>query len=199
MVKQFKDSKVLISHLKEGKESAYVYLVKTYHTPLINYAVSLTNDRDMAKDIVQEVFLLIWKDRKKMGQIFALKSYLYKKTYHQFINMYRKNNAITTIEQAFLKALNNTVDDANKELLERKIAVVKESITKLPKRCKETFLLSKKEGLTNIEIAEYLNVSIKTVEGHLTKAYTLLRKNAGDQLKSVLFLLFGTRAIKVKK
>ena len=190
MAYKYENNSNFITHLIDGDETAYVYLVKTYHTPLINYALSLTNDLDMAKDVVQEVFLLVWKDRKKLGHVFALKSYLYKITYHQFINQYRKNNAITNLEQAFLEALNETIDDANSGLLEQKIAIVSENITRLPKRCKETFLLSKKEGLTNIEIAEYLNISIKTVEGHIAKAYSLLRKHAGDQLKSVLFVLF---------
>ncbi|WP_211344243.1 sigma-70 family RNA polymerase sigma factor [Flavivirga rizhaonensis] len=52
-------------------------------------------------------------------------------------------------------------------------------------------ILSKKEGLTNIEIVEYMNVSIKTVEVQITKAYTILRKLIGDELRHILFLVFG--------
>ena len=81
------------------------------------------------------------------------------------------------------------VDDSNDTLLERKIAIITKGITRLPPKCKETFLLSKKDGLTNIEIAEYMNISIKTVEGHLTKAYNLLRNSISDQLKGLFFLL----------
>lgn len=187
----FKNDSTLISDLINGNESAYVYLIKTYHKPLLYYAISLINDKEIAKDIVQDVFLLIWKNRNKLNKVYALKSYLYKITYHEFIDIYRKDNAVTNVEKAFMEALNDTVDESNIELLERKIAIVTENIAKLPPRCKEIFLLSKKEGLTNIEITNYLDISIKTVEGHMAKAYALLRKNSGDDLKTILFLLFS--------
>jgi RNA polymerase sigma-70 factor (ECF subfamily) len=51
-------------------------------------------------------------------------------------------------------------------------------------------LLSKQEGLTNLEIAEYLNVSIKSVEAHITKAFTILRKTVGNKMEGILFLMF---------
>ena len=64
-------------------------------------------------------------------------------------------------------------------------------IEKLPKKCKHIFLLNKKEGLTHIEISEYLNISIKTVEGHITKAFKILEEKLGDQMLSWLFLFFN--------
>ncbi|MDD7888134.1 RNA polymerase sigma factor [Flavivirga sp. 57AJ16] len=191
MSSKFENESVLISHLMNGDEQAYVYLVKTYHRPLSDYAFSLTKDRAMAQDIVQELFLYIWKRRKKLANIYSLKNYLYKMAYHQFSNEYRKSNAITALERSYMEALDEAVNDNNAELLNRKIAIVTEGIANLPKRCKETFLLSKKEGLTNIEIAEYLDISVKTVEGHITKAFHILRKTVGEQLKGVLFLMFG--------
>ena len=72
----------------------------------------------------------------------------------------------------------NKIDEQNIDLLKEKIKSVTEGIGNLPKKCKETFMLSKNQGLTNIEIAEYLDVSVKTVEGHLTKAFKLLRTNS---------------------
>ncbi|WP_299557400.1 sigma-70 family RNA polymerase sigma factor [Seonamhaeicola sp.] len=197
MSSKFENSTILISSLKQGDEEAYRYLVKTYHKLLFNYAISLTNDRAMAQDVIQEVFMNIWRDRKKLHESYNLKNYIYKITYNKFINQYHKNRAISSIERAYMEALNESVDDNNAELLERKIALVTEGIANLPKKCKETFLLSKKEGLTNIEIAEYQNISIKTVEGHLTKAYSLLRERVGEQLKHMLFLLFKKGASKL--
>lgn len=192
MPSKFENSSVLISSLKRGDEEAYRYLVKTYYKLLFNYAISLTNDRAMAQDVIQEVFMNIWRDRKKLHESFNLKNYIYKITYNKFINQYHKKRAISSIERAYMEALNESVDDNNTEILEQKIALVTKGISKLPTKCKETFLLSKKEGLTNIEIAEYLNISIKTVEGHLTKAYSLLRERVGEQLKNILFLMFGS-------
>jgi len=191
MSKKLKKQNDLIFRLKNGEDEAYVFLVKTYNKLLFSYAISLTNDRAMAQDIVQDVFFGIWKDRKKLNTSYNLKNYLFKITYNKFINQYHKNRAISSLERAYMESLNQIVDENNTELLKKKIELVKEGIANLPKKCKKTFLLSKKEGLTNIEIADYLDISIKTVEGHLTKAYQLLRKNIGNQIERILFLMFG--------
>ncbi|MFI1744261.1 RNA polymerase sigma factor [Thalassobellus sediminis] len=187
----YKDNTILISHLIKGDESAYAYLIQTYNRPIFVYVLSLTNDHDQSEDIVQNVFFKVWLSRKKLNINFSIKSFLYKAAYNEFINQYHKNRAISNLEKVYMDAIQEAADDKNTELLEKKIALVNKGIKQLPKKCKETFLLSKKEGLTNIEIAEHLGVSIKTVEGHLTKAYNLLREKVGGQLKEILFLLFG--------
>jgi len=187
----YKDNRILISHLIKGDESAYAYLIKTYNRPIFVYVLSLTNDHDQSEDIVQNVFFKVWLSRKKLNINLSIKSYLYKAAYNEFINQYHKNRAISNLEKVYMDAIQEATDDKNTELLEKKIDLVNKGIKQLPKKCKETFLLSKKEGLTNIEIAEHLGISIKTVEGHLTNAYNLLRKNVGKQLKGILFLLFG--------
>ena len=76
MSAKFENESVLISHLMDGDEQAYVYLVKAYHDLLYNYTFSLTKDRAMAQDIIQELFIIIWKRRKKLDNIYSLKNYL---------------------------------------------------------------------------------------------------------------------------
>jgi RNA polymerase sigma-70 factor (ECF subfamily) len=187
----FKDNTKFIEHLKKGDENAYRYLVSIYHKPLFIYAISLINDNDSAEDIVQNVFLKTWEYRMRLNPDYAIKSFLYKTTYNEFINQYHKTKAVSTLERTFIEGLDEAVDKNNTELLNRKIALIDEVINVLPNKCKETFLLSKKEGLTNIEIAEYMNVSIKTVEGQLTKAYKILRNKLTTKMKTIFFLLFG--------
>jgi RNA polymerase sigma-70 factor (ECF subfamily) len=188
----YKNNIDLTKSLKKGDEEAYVYLVKTYHKPLFTYVLSLNNNHVLAEDIVQNVFLKTWEFRKSLNPEYSIKSFLYKTTYNEFINQYHKHRAISTLEKVYLEALNEITDDSNKELLDKKITIITEGITHLPTKCKATFLLSKEEGLTNIEIAEYLNISIKTVEGHLTKAYYLLRERTRNQIKTIFFMLFNT-------
>tara|TARA_R110002073_G_scaffold255283_3_gene417857 strand:+ start:1504 stop:2187 length:684 start_codon:yes stop_codon:yes gene_type:complete len=185
----FLNNTKLIEHLKKGDENAYAHLVNVYHKPLYVYALSLVNDKASAEDIIQNVFLKTWEFRKLLNPNYSIKNFLYKTTYNEFINQYHRTKAISLLERSYVEALNEVVDDNNDTLLERKIAIITKGITRLPPKCKETFLLSKKDGLTNIEIAEYMNISIKTVEGHLTKAYNLLRNSISDQLKGLFFLL----------
>jgi RNA polymerase sigma-70 factor (ECF subfamily) len=151
----------------------------------------LTNDSDLAEDIVHNVFMSIWKNRNKLKDQFAVKSYLYKSVYNEFIDQYRKKKAVLTLEKKHIDALTYIVEEEDEKSLEKLISIVKKEIDKLPPKCKQTFLLSKEEGLTNLEISEYLNISIKSVEAHITKAFSVLRKSIGNKVNGILFLLFG--------
>ncbi|QTE22560.1 RNA polymerase sigma factor [Polaribacter cellanae] len=181
----------LISSLKKGEEIGYAYLVTSYHKKLCVYACSLNNNPDLAEDIVQNVFVSIWKNRHKLKDNFVVKSYLYKSVYNEFINQYRKNKKVSTLEKKYIDALSCIVEEYDDKPLAKQINIVKKEIDNLPHKCKQTFLLSKKEGLTNIEIAEYLNISIKSVEAHITKAFKILRKTLGTKIESILFLMLG--------
>ena len=151
----------------------------------------MTNDSDLAEDIVQNVFMSIWKNRNKLKDQFVVKSYLYKSVYNEFIDQYRKKKAVLTLEKKHIDALTYMVEEEDEKSLEKLISIVKKEIDKLPPKCKQTFLLSKEEGLTNLEISEYLNISIKSVEAHITKAFSVLRKSIGNKVNGILFLLFG--------
>ncbi|MFT6192746.1 MAG: RNA polymerase sigma-70 factor (ECF subfamily), partial [Polaribacter sp.] len=179
----YKNDIDLIKSLKKGDEFGYTHLVKTYHHKLCVYAVSLTNNDDSAEDIVQNVFMSIWRNRGKLKEEFVLKSYLYKSVYNEFIDQYRKQKTVVTLEKKYIDALTYIVEEEDEKSLERLMKIVKKEIENLPPKCKQIFLLSKEEGLTNIEIAEHLNVSIKSVEAHITKAFKILRSTLSHKVE----------------
>ncbi|QTD38588.1 RNA polymerase sigma-70 factor [Polaribacter batillariae] len=193
MNNHFSNTISLIKSLKNGESEAYRFLVKNYHHQLCVYGFSLTNDSSLAEDIVQNVFMKIWRNRQKLKEDFVLRNYLYKSVYNEFIDLYRKQKKVLMLEKIHIDALNLIVEENEEKNLEKLIGLVKTEIEKLPPKCKQIFLLSKKEGLTNIEIAEYLNLSIKSVEAHITKAFSALRKSLGDKVKTILFLMFKKR------
>ena len=180
-----------ISGLKKGNPATYSFMVDTYHNMLCTYAFELVNDYDQAKDIVQNVFINIWRMRSKLKDDFVVKSYLFKSVYNEFLNQNRNKKQVVKLDKKYIDALSQIVEEENEKSLERLIKLVKQEIENLPPKCKRTFLLSKQEGLSNIEIAEYLNVSIKSVEAHMTKALAILRKTLGGKMNEILFLLFG--------
>lgn len=181
----------LINDLKRGDEKAYAYLIETYNHKLCLYANSLMNDALLSEDIVQNVFIKVWEGRKNLKKEFSIKSYLYKSVYNTCINQYKKNQSVTALEKKYIEGLDYLIED--KDALERLIALVTEAVHQLPPKCKEIFLLSKKEGLTNIEISEYLNLSKNTIERQINIAYSKIRQNVGKKTDIILFLLFGSQ------
>lgn len=181
----------LIEALKQGEAQAYTFLAEQYHHKLCVYAFNLSHDHDNAEDIVQDVFISVWQQRHKLKADFFIQGFLYKLVYNKFIDNYRKKKSVIVLEKKYIEALDTIVEDVDETRLEKLIGLVKVEIQQLPPKCKQTFLLSKQDGLTNFEIAEYLNVSIKTVEAQMTKSFSIIRKNVGDKMHGILFLLFG--------
>lgn len=191
MVNSFSDNAYLVSQVKEGNIKAYNYLVNNYHDKLFSYVLALTSNNDMAKDIIQNVFLKTWENRNKLQAIYPIKSYLFKLAYNEFVSFYHKSKSISNVEKKFVEIINLSVSDDYEDIINDKKAIVDLEIENLPTKCKTVFLLSKQEGLTNEEISAYLSLSLKTVEGHITKAYTILKEKCALKLAACLFLIFG--------
>ncbi|WP_247716581.1 RNA polymerase sigma factor [Sinomicrobium weinanense] len=168
-----------------------MYLVDKYHQRLYSYCQVLGNDHSTSEDIVQNVFIRTWHFRKKLKPEFSLQAFLYKTAYNEFLMEYRRNKKVIPLEHDHYGALNEVVGAMDEETLEKMISQVTVEIQNLPKKCREIFTLSKREGLTNMEISDYLNISIKTVETHITHAFSILRQKLGDQYESFLFLLLS--------
>lgn len=189
----FNDNTHLIVNLINGEEKAYSFLLDKFHRKLHAYALTLVHDHSMAQDIVQNVFLKTWDSRKKLNPEFSIQSFLYKSVYNEFINSYQKNKAMMLLQQMYVESMHQIMEDTDDSAMEQMIIVVNKEIENLPPKCQKVFIMSKKEGLTNIEISEHLDVSIKTVEAQITKAYSILREKLKDKLDIMLFLLFPVR------
>ncbi|OOV20230.1 RNA polymerase sigma factor [Flavobacterium sp. LM4] len=189
----YNDNNILIESLRNGDEKAYTYLIDSYHHKLCVYANSLVKNIYSAEDIVQNVFIKVWEQRARLKSDHAIKSFLYKLAYNEFIDLYRKNQSLFSLEKTYHDALNSVVLEDDSESFQHILKVVNKEIESLPPKCREVFILSKKEGLTNIEIAEHLDVSIKTVEAQITKAFSILRSSLEEKIKSVLFMFFGKK------
>ena len=106
---------------------------------------------------------------------------MYKSVYNEFIDQYRKNKPVIYLEKKYFEAIDLVVDIEPEEL-EGLIKLMNAEIENLPSKCREIFLMNKKEGLTHTEISEYLNISIKTVEGHITRAFKILTEKLGTKM-----------------
>ena len=182
-----------LKKLKKGNQEAYSYLVDKYHHELCVYAGSLSRDIYLAEDIVQNVFLKLWEKRDKLNTKFSIKGFLYRSVYNEFIDQYRKKSNLAIVEEHYNNKLKAIASEETSNETANLIALVKKEIQNLPTKCKQMFLLSKQQGLTNVEIAQFLNITTKAVERQMSRAFSTIRKNLGKKMHTILFLLFGNR------
>ena len=174
--KSYNDENILIKDLMKGSEGAFGYLFRQYHKELCNYLMAISGDSRLAEEIAQQAFVKIWEKRKKLNiQENGLKNYFFKIAYNLFIDAKRQ-------ESKKFKLLENLKKEAYIEVLkfeyqefEDRLKIVEAEIENLPDQCKRVFIMGKSEGLKYREISERLNISIRTVEVHMSKALRRLR------------------------
>ncbi|MBC9796557.1 RNA polymerase sigma factor [Sinomicrobium weinanense] len=178
-----------ISDIRAGSEAAYRSVYLYYYDRLCVYVLNFTSDREVAEDVVQEVFLKLWTRRKELKPEGSLNGYLYTLAYHEFVNAFRQNKQRDKELEAFrLKSLSELLE-GNEDAFQRKLEQVKKAIEELPPRCKEIFILNKQHGMRHKEIAAQLDISVKTVENQVGKAMAQLRKKVTSDSLMLLFLL----------
>lgn len=178
--------------LKEGEETAFEMIFKSHYQALCNYAFTFLHDRDEAEEIVQSTFLNIWEKRKVIEVQTSLKSYLFRAVRNTCLNVLkhakiRQHHATETV------ALTNpghedVTEQVHATELEAKIANAMEA---LPEQCRLIFKMSRFEELKYAEIAEHLNLSVKTVENQMGKALKIMREQLKEFLPILLIILNG--------
>lgn len=170
--------------LKKGDTRAYQAIFDKYYQRLFSYINTYTKDESNTKDILQETFIKLWNNRENIDENSSILAYLHKIAYNIFIDNYRKGKRQQNmLDSLAYEAVTNSIENNDNEIITRKIELVKKSIAELPPRCQEVFKLSKYEGLKYTEIAETLNISIKTVEAQMGKAFSYIRKQVVSNIK----------------
>lgn len=172
------NSKELATGLQIGNKKAYKFLFLEYYEWLCNYIYNITNDYGLAEDIVQEVMINLWKKRTTISINSSVKNYLFKACHNQLLQHLRKQKIeLDFFDKENMEVLHNVyVEDEidSNENLEKLHSL----IDTLPPKCRTVFLKSKLEKKKYKEIAEELDISVKTVENHISKALKLLRQGA---------------------
>jgi len=146
----------------------------------------ITDDIDQAEDIVQDIFVKVWNDPELLDSNKNINSYLYSMVRNRALEVIRRENIGQKINQQLLYIQNNAADTNVEEDEIEKLLLIEQiyvSIRQLPPKCSEVFTLSKVNGLTYIQIAEKMNISVKTVENHMGKALRLMREFLTKSLK----------------
>lgn len=149
-------------------------IFEALYAPLCHYCMKFVNDRNMAEDIVQDQFVYIWENRERLKEYASIDSYLYKAV---------KNRSLNYLQKKFKSKILNQPDELSRtdvlreeeqpdKLLENKelALTIQNALEALPPKCRTIFLMKRYGELTNKEIAEKLDISVKTVESQMTIA-----------------------------
>lgn len=169
-------------------ESAYKELFLVYYKPLQQFAFSFTKSQELSEEIVSDVFLKIWEKRADLEAIGNLKVYLYvsiKNTALKYLLKQKRQVAISLDELDIeLESFHWTPEEL--VLTAEMMKKIEEAINDLPPRCKIIFKLIKEDQLRYKEVAEILNVSVKTIDSQLAIALKKISKAIQLDLERVI-------------
>lgn len=143
------------------------------YLPLGMYALRHVDDADVAEDMVQDAFMKVWVYIRDGGEIDSFPAFMYR-TVRNVCLTYLRNQPEFLNEDSIPDIDDEAIDNSFRD------ARIWKAIDNLPEKCREVFLMSKRDGLTNAEIAEELGISIKTVKNQMTKAFSRLREALSD-------------------
>jgi RNA polymerase sigma-70 factor (ECF subfamily) len=161
----------IFERIRKGDIEQFESLFRSFYSSLVNYTKTILKDTDTAEEIVQDLFYVLWRDRKKLNITTSTKGYLFRAVYNKSMHYIEHRKVVQEHAKKTKTKISIDMDDPVEILkykeLHEKIAVI---MAKLPERCARIFCMSRFEGLKYAEIADKLSISIKTVEANMGKA-----------------------------
>lgn len=167
----------LIRYSAVGDATAFAALFRSYKDKLYGFLLRATGSPEMAEDIVQDIFLRLWKNREKLPEIGQFGAYIYQMARNQVINSLKRMAKETLILDELVKTREAVRMDAEDRLNVQEVNKhLHSALEKLTPRQKLVYTLSRDKGLKHDEIARFLGISPSTVNNHLIEALRLIRQ-----------------------
>jgi len=179
----------LFEGIKLRNKMAFDTLFRKYYTLLCRFSYAICYSKEDAEESIQEMFINLWEKAPMLQIETSVKAYLYTSARNYTLNTIQKQQT----ELRHLGEYAGLVEDNESEasLDDSQISqLIRIGVSTLPEKCREIFIMCKQEGLTYDEIAEYLNVSKKTVDNQMGIALRKLRENLYPKLQKILLILF---------
>lgn len=177
----------LIDLLYAGNKEAFKQLFIKFYSPLCEYASQYVSDED-AEELVQELMVFLWENRRQVWIGVSLKSYLFSAVKHRCLNAVKLQSYHRRVEDLIYQKLKDEFENPDTYLVNELSEKIREAIDELPENYRETFKLSRFGERSNREIAAVLGVSVKTVEYRITQSLKVLRVRLKDYLPFLSFL-----------
>lgn len=185
----------MVKKLSEGDKVSFGFLFNLYYKRLLSFALYYLNDEESAKDVIQDIFAIVWERQDELKEVHNLSSWLFSMTKNQCLKKidhlkvrqkytdYLKYRELE-ITQSALSYLDTTpvaFDEIN--------AIIEKTLKGLSPQTRRIFEMSRFEHKKNKEISEELGISIKTVEANMSKSIKVFKSSLRHYLPFVLYLL----------
>lgn len=168
----------------DGDMGCFRSLFETYHVRLCRYAEYFLKDSMDAEEVVLDLFLYLWRNREWLSIDISIEAYLLRSVRNRSLNILRSRHHDLSVEEILQASVPPDLSSIDTDDILR---IVEDAVSSLPPKCREVFSKSRKEEMSNQEIAVDMGLSVKTVEAQMTKALKRLRL---ELKKSYLFMLF---------
>lgn len=179
----------LVDLLKIGDQFAFTELLKRYNRLLFIHAYKLLNDKEEAKDLVQEIFTAIWDNREHISAKTNFAGFLYTSIRNKVLNLVLHKKVEHKYLQSLQEFIEKGVAQTDYLLRTRELqSIIEKEISFLPAKMREIFELSRNHNLSHKQISDKLNLSEKTVKKQVNNALKILRVKLG--LLAYLYIIF---------
>ncbi|MEA4949647.1 MAG: RNA polymerase sigma-70 factor [Petrimonas sp.] len=172
----------------QDDEQAFKELFLEFFPALCVFAMRYVLQEETAKDLVQDVFFKIWKNRKNMDITTSFRNFLITSVRNHCTDYLRKQKVENRYLEENMLAFSHTSPEEVYTLKELEVSIG-EALAKLPLNVREAFEMSRFKGMTYIAIADKMEVSPKTVESYISKALKILRIELRDYLPFLLLFI----------
>ena len=186
---EFQDEQIAL-RLSKRDEAAFEQVFKTHYKNLHAYAFTILKDEDEAEEMVQQVFFKLWERSEHLSFSGPIAAYLYRAVHNESLNFIKHQKVKAGHQLQVAYSMKNKTEQASPKMIRKELEnKFREALNELPEQCRTVFQLSRFEDMKYKEIADKLDISVKTVENHMGKALKLLRTKLVDFLPLLLILL----------
>ena len=178
-----------LSLIKQGNQMAFNYFYDKYWKGLFAYAYNILNEKELAEDVLHEVFTRIWINKETI-EISNLQNYLFVSVRNKSISLLNKAR-FTELDESIINNLSLSPEvESNLDYQDLK-TTIEDAAMNLPERCRDIFFMSRYQNYSNAEIASHFDISHRTVENQLSIALKHIRSAVGKAkgLLSILWII----------
>jgi RNA polymerase sigma-70 factor (ECF subfamily) len=183
----------LLHELQQGNECAFTDLYHLHSKTLYRKILRMVNDEEIAKELLQDLFMKLWENRAKVDTSKSFRSYIYTIAVNLVSDYFRKATKQKEVEAHLLEmAIGNYTDTVDVLESKENIQLINDVIDKLPPQRKKIFMLCKIDGKSYEEVSKELNISKSTIHDHMVKANHVIKDYLRTNPHIAIYLMISS-------